>query len=221
MTNLKFQQQLEKTRALTRALHSLDIDLSDAATDRQYSLAGNLFYVLHAPDNEIYINIKINDQNNPAHKLVKGLGFLVAHEALYITTPAGQAGTMTILHGFSDPDLFSVIDNRPGLVDDLASIRDELRGDTTFEGYDAVVVPQTTSGIVWGENATRKAISIQALSTNTDVIFLGFDSDLTIGGSGKWAFELQPGQAVTIDDYRGDFYAVSASSGQIIGIGEW
>ena len=95
-----------------------------------------------------------------------------------------------------------------------------MQGDVTPENY----IGHLMSGgidLVMAARAARKGCSLQALSTNAGNIFIGFDNTVTLGGApGIWVWELQPGQAVTIDDYRGPLYAISIVN-QVLGTGEW
>lgn len=215
----EFQEQLERSRALTRSLHSFDIDLAIAATDKPYAIAGNLIYIIHAPDHLSYIEIRFNEISNPKHKLVLMLGLRAYHERIFITTPAGQAGNITILHGKVDPELFAVIDNRSAGIGDML---EELRGDLTFENFTGVAITAAPGATpIMAARADRKDGIIHALSTNTGSVFLGFADTVTVGGApGIWFSELQPGMAWPCDDYRGPVYGI-ATAAQVVGMGEW
>ena len=70
---------------------------------------------------------------------------------------------------------------------------------------------------VLAANADRKSFSIQAKSTNTGFIYIGFDNTVT---STKWWAELQAGQSCDGDDYRGPLHAIATLAGQLIGYAE-
>jgi len=75
--------------------------------------------------------------------------------------------------------------------------------------------------LIMAARAARKACCIQALSTNTGSVFLGFANTVTVGGApGIWFKELQPGMSFAVDDYRGPIYGI-ATAQQIVGTGEW
>jgi len=213
-----FQKRLEASRALTRALHSFDIDLSIAANDKEYAIAGNLFYVLHSPLADDYIEIRLNEIDNPRIMLLKMLGLRAYHERVFITTPAGQTGNMTILHGKVDPELFAVIDNRSVSSATMDAIRDELRGDTTVEDWGTEKTIGFAAVEILAANADRKGWSCQAKSTNTGLIYVGFDNTVT---SAKWWAELQAGVPCGMEDYRGAVFAIASLAGQLVGWGEW
>ena len=215
----EFQKQLERSRALTRSLHSFDINLAIAAADKEYSIAGNLIYIIHAPDHLSYIDIRFNEISNPKHRLVLMLGLRAYHERIFVTTPAGQAGNITILHGIVDPELFAVIDNRSAGIGDML---EELRGDLTHEDFTGLAITAAPGASeIMAVRTDRKAGFIQALSTNTGSVFLGFADTVTVGGApGIWFAELQPGMGWTCDDYRGPVYGI-ATAAQVVGMGEW
>jgi hypothetical protein len=219
-----FQQQLDMVRQLgLQAVQEIVIDLSVAAADQEYNLSGNFFYVNVAPDQEVYVAVKINGSNNKAINWTKQMGFIHPYNRLYITTPTGQTGTMKILIASEAPELFNVVDNRSAISDATTGIYNELRGDTTPE----VIASEKTVGSgatvqLIASNANRKGCTVQAKSTNTGIVYIGFyGSGPYIVTSTKWVAELQAGMAFSIDDYRGDIYAIASAAGQLVGGGEW
>ena len=201
-----------------QAVQEIEIDLSVVAADHEYNLSGNYFYVKEAPDQNMYVEVKINGSNNKVIAWTKQTGFIHPYNRLYITTPAGQTGTMTILLASEAPELFNVVDNRSAISEATAGILDELRGDTTPETVGTEKTIGAAAAIVISANADRKGCNVQAKSTNTGIIYVGFDNTVT---STKWVAELQAGQAFSIDDYRGDIYAIATAAGQLVGWGEW
>lgn len=215
-----FQQQLDMVRQLgLQAVSEIEIDLSVAAADHEYNLSGNFFYVNVAPDQDVYVAVKINGSNNKAINWTKQTGFIHPFNRLYITTPAGQTGTMKILIASEAPELFDVVDNRSAISDAMSGVLGELRGDTTPEtvGTEKTVGSGAAVEII-AANANRKGCTVQAKSTNTGIIYIGFDNTVT---STKWVAELQAGQAFSIDDYRGDIFARASAAAQLVGWGEW
>lgn len=214
-----FQEQLDLVRQLgLQAVQQISVDLSVVAADHEYNLSGNYFYVKEAPDQDVYVEVKINGSNNKAIPWTKQTGFIHPFNRLYITTPAGQTGTMTILLASEAPDLFDVIDNRSAISEAMAGVLDELRGDTTPETVGTEKTIGAAAAIVLASNAGRKGCNVQAKSTNAGIVYIGFDNTVT---SAKWVAELQAGQAFSIDDYRGDIYAIATAAGQLVGWGEW
>lgn len=199
------------------------IDLAIAQIDFEYSIAGNFFYVWDAPDVNSYIEVRVNNTNQPAIEFHRMTGLITPFDKLYITTPAGQAGNLILLIGTEAPQLLEIIDNRSATITGIGEIRDELRGQTAAGTFAAVAVG-VVAVQVFAANANRHACIIQAPSTNTRNIFLGFANTVTAGGGppgGLWLAELQPGMAFSVDDYRGPIFAIATLAAQVVGVGEW
>jgi len=215
----KYREQLEMVHQLgLQVAQQISIDLSVVVTDQEYNLAGNYLYIKDAPDQDSYIDVKINASNQPAISWAKQTGFIHPFNRLYITTPAGQTGTMKILVAAEAPELFAVVDNRSAISESMNDVLAELQGDTTHEDWGTEKTVGTTAVEVLDANADRKACIIQAKSTNTGIIYIGFDNTVT---STKWIAELQAGMAFSVDDYRGALFAIGSAAGQLVGWGEW
>ncbi len=105
------------------------------------------------------------------------------------------------------------------IATDTAVIAAELQGDQAFETVGPEITPAaTTATIVLASNADRKGCVVQAKSTNTDPVYIGFDNTVT---DTRWVVELQPGQGYTWDNYRGDIWSYAVPANQDIGYGEW
>jgi len=201
-------------------LKKIVINLAIAATDLEYGIAGNMFYVFDAPSGT-YIDIKVNETRENPISFVEQTGLRTPFDKLYITTPAGQAGNLTLVYGTEAPDLVDVIDNRSALTANVDAIRDELRGDTAPEGGGEVTVGAAAVQAL-AANADRKGCIIQADFSNTGLVYLWFDNTATTAAGGnKWFGVLAAGMAFTVDDYRGDIYAIATAANQLIGTGEW
>lgn len=200
----------------------IEIDLGTLEIDREFSISGNVFYIYSAPDESSYVNVKVNETREPAIPYTVHTGLETPFYRLYITTPAGQAGTMIIIYGTEAPEFLKILDNRSVTVAGVGGMLEELRGDVTPENFIGVTITAAPGAtLIMAARADRKGCSIQALSTNTGSVFLGFDNTVTVGGApGIWWLELQPGGSVSIDDYRGPIYGI-ATAQQIIGTGEW
>jgi len=214
---MDFQQQLELVRSLQNA-QQIEIDLALVQVDKPYNFAGNYFYVFEAPDQTSYIEVKTNATNQPAIGWVKQTGFIQPFTKLYITTPAGQAGTMKVLIASMAPELFMVVDNRSAISLTMNDVLAQLQGDITPENWDTEKTVGTAAVSILAANANRKACNVQAKSTNTGRIYVGFANTVT---SSKWVAELLPGMAFSVDDYRGDIYAIADIAAQLVGWGEW
>ncbi len=216
---MNFEQQLESVgRSGLVNNQQIEIDLAIAIVDKELNLAGNYFYILNAPNQTSHIDVKTNATNQPAISWVKQTGFLQPFTKLYITTPAGQAGTMTVLIACMAPELFTIIDNRSAISESMNDVLAELQGDITPENWGTEITVGIAAVSVISANADRKACIIQNKSTNSGIVYVGFDNTVT---SSKWIAELQPGMAFPLDDYRGDLYAIATAAGQLVGWGEW
>ncbi|MBW8003348.1 MAG: hypothetical protein FVQ80_15265 [Planctomycetes bacterium] len=197
----------------------LDIDLSIALTDQPYHISGNLFYIFSAPDESSYLDIKVNETREPVISYSVHTGLVTPFDALYITTPAGQSGTMVLIYGTEAPNLLQIIDNKSTTVAGVGGILDELRGDLTEETWGTEITVGNAAAVqILAANAARKACIIQAKAANTGIVYIGFDNTVT---TTKWIAELQAGMSFAVDDYRGDLYARADAAGQLVGYGEW
>jgi len=218
-----FPEKIDYVRRASMGVPKMFIvNLAVPITDQIYNLAGNLFYVWDAPDQTSLINIKVNNSGEPAIPYTLHTGAITPFDKLLITTPAGQAGNMSIIYATEAPDLLQLIDNRSALSTDLTAILAELRGDLTPEAFIGVTIAAAPGATqIMAARAGRIGCCIQALSTNTGSVFLGFDNTVTVGGApGIWFAELQAGVPFTIDDYRGPIWGI-ATAQQVVGTGEW
>jgi len=218
----KFPRDIEEIRSRDIAMpRKITINLGIVAIDQPYNIAGNLFYVWEAPDVTSYISVRVNSTQQPAIEFRQMTGLITPFDKLYITTPAGQAGNLTLLIATEAPGLLSLIDNRSASITGLAGILAELQGVTAAGTFIGVTVGVAAVAVL-AANANRKACLIQALSTNTGRVFLGFANTVTAGGApGIWFAELQPGQAFCVDDYRGPIFGIATAAAQVVGAGEW
>lgn len=218
-----FERKIELVRKASMGVPKIiNIDLSIVAVDLEYHIAGNLFYIYQSPDESSYVNIKVNETREPAIPYTVHTGLETPFYRLYITTPAGQAGTIQIVYGTEAPGLLKILDNRSVTVAGVGGVLEELRGDVTPENFIGVTVTAAPGAtLIMAARAARKGFSIQALSTNTGNVFLGFANTVTVGGApGIWFAELSPGMSFDLDDYRGPIYGI-ATAQQIVGTGEW
>jgi len=197
------------------------VNLGAAIVDQPFNISGNMFRIWSAPDEASYVYIKINESNEPAVPYQVHTGARTPFDKLLITTPAGQAGDMIIIYGTEAPDMLEMIDDRSTTVAGVGGVLDELRGDLVPEAFIGIAVTAAPGAtLIAAANGTRKSIIIQALSTNTGNVFLGFANTVTVGGApGIWFAELQPGMWYSVDDYRGDIYGI-ATAAQVVGVGE-
>jgi hypothetical protein len=199
----------------------LTINLGAAIVDQPFNISGNMFRIWSAPDESSYITIKVNQSSEAAIPYQVHTGTRTPFEKLLITTPAGQSGEMLLIYGTEAPDMLEMIDDRSTTVAGVGGVLDELRGDLTYEAFIGIAItaaPGATT--IMAARADRKSCIIQALSTNTGSVFLGFANTVTVGGApGIWFAELQPGMSWSVDDYRGPVYGI-ATAAQVVGTGE-
>lgn len=198
---------------------NIEINLADVKSDQELRIAGNYFYVKESPDQTSYVQVRMNRTDGPLIDFTKYLGFVFPFNVLYITTPAGQAGTMKIIIGITDTDeLFRIIDNRSQLSDTMQAILDELKGITAAGTQGSEITVGTSAVQVFAAGANRKGCSMQSKYTNSGIIYLGFENTVS---STIWWKQLMPGDDQAIDDYRGPVYAIASAAGQLLGWGEW
>lgn len=200
------------------AAQQITIDLSVVVNDAEYNLGGNFFYVKDAPDESSYVEVKVNGSNNTAVAWTKQTGFVQPFNRLYITTPSGQTGTMKLLIAAEAPEMFDIIDNRSAMSQNISDVLAELQGDVIPEIWGTEKTVGVAAVKILAANASRKRAIVQAKSTNTGIIYIGFDNTVT---TSKWIAELQASMALPVGDYRGDLYAIATAAAQKIGWGEW
>ncbi len=217
MPESDFRGQLDQVHKMGLApARQIDIDLGEVKPDREFNISGNFFYIKDAPGLTEYIDVKVNSSGRPAVSWSKQTGFIQPFNRLYITTPAGQAGTMKILIASEAPTLFNILDHRSAISLVMQDVLNELQGDVTPENWNQATIGVAQSEVL-AANADRKSFSIQAKSTNAGIVYVGFDNTVT---STKWWAELQPGQSCDGDDYRGPLHAIATVAGQLIGYAE-
>lgn len=218
-----FSKKIDYVRRASMGVpKTFTINLANQILDQPYNLSGNVFYVWSAPNETDYINIKVNKSSEPGIQCFRQTGLRTPFDKLLITTPAGQTGDMVILYGTESPDMLDIIDNRSATVAGITDILAELQGDQTPENFIGVTITAAPGAtLIMAADAARKGACIQALSTNTGSVFLGFADTVTVGGApGVWFAELQAGVPFTIDDYRGPIWGI-ATAAQVVGTGEW
>ena len=192
------------------------INLAVPIIDQPYHISGNIYYVWSSPNAEDYIDIKVNKSSEPALRCVRQTGLITPFDKLLITTSADQTGDMVLLYGTEAPELLSIIDNRSVTAIGLSDMLAEMRGDILPEDWDEETVG-VAQQLVMAANADRKSFTIQAESTNTGIIYVGFDATVL---ATKWWAELQAGQSCCGDDYRGPLHVIGSAAGQDYGFSE-
>lgn len=192
------------------------INLALPLIDQPYHISGNIYYVWSSPNEIDYVDIKVNKSSEPALRCPRQTGLITPFDKLLITTPVGQAGDMILLYGTEAPELLSVIDNRSATVAGITDIVNELQGDVLPENWNEATIGVAQAQVL-AANADRKSFTIQAESTNTGIVYIGFDATVL---ATKWWAELRAGESCDGDDYRGPLHAIASAAGQDIGYAE-
>ncbi len=218
-----FQEKIELIRKTSMGVPKIiNIDLGTAIADQEFNIAGNLFYVFNAPSEAEYVGIRINETREPMINFSALTGMETPFYRLYITTPAGQAGTLQIIYGTEAPEMLRIIDNRSTTVAGVGGVLDELRGDVTPELVGAEITCGVAQVQLLAANANRKGCNLCADILNTGNVYLGFDATVTTSAGGDiWFHVLTPGASFQIDDYRGPIHAIATLANQEVGVGEW
>jgi hypothetical protein len=200
---------------------TFDIDLSIAIVDQEYAIAGNIMYIVHAPDDTVYVDVKFNANRESTHRLYRAMGFETPFDRMFITTPAGQTGTITVVYATEAPELMRVIDNRSSTSLGMNQLVAELQGDATPENWGEVTVGAAAVQLL-AANTNRKACWIDSDPNNTGIVYLGFDNTVTTAAGGNiWFKALMANGGWGVDDYRGAIFGIATAAGQLIGTGEW
>lgn len=99
----------------------------------------------------------------------------------------------------------------------LAEILAELTGLSSGEIWGTQKTIGVAQSEVMAANSSRHSGSVQAKSTNTGIIYIGYDNTVL---TTKWIAELQAGQGFSFDDWKGTIHAIASAAGQLLGYGE-
>lgn len=213
-------QMKEVRRREISPVRRINIDLSTVIVDQPFHLGGNFFYVWQTPGTNDYVNIKVNNNREIAAPYYQQTGQMVPFDTLYISTPAGQTGTMIILYGTEWPELVSMIDNRAAVSQDIADLLNQLEGDAAPDNWGEITAGAGALLVV-DPNANRKSLGITSDVANTGFVYLGFTNAVTTrAGGALWFHVLQPGGFWSIDDYQGAVYCIATAANQYIGYAE-
>ena len=197
----------------------LYIDLAVAHNNLCFNLTGNFFYVIESADPANNFDIRFNEVREPAFNLVRQMGFYTPYYQFFITNDAQPAGNVTIVYGTLARPFLDIIDNRSPVATGIDAVRDELRGDVAPEGYGVVAVG-AAAGVAVAANVDRKSLIIQhelAVDGGVGIVYLGFSAAVT---AANYFIALNPGDYWSIDDYRGDVYAIRSAGATNISYGE-
>ncbi len=99
----------------------------------------------------------------------------------------------------------------------LLQLLEQMAGLSSGQIWDTEKTIGVAASVVMALNADRHSGAVQAKSTNTGKIYIGYDNSVTLT---KWIAELQPGQSCSFDDWLGPIFAISDTAAQLLGYGE-
>ena len=191
----------------------LYIDLAVANVDLKLDIAGNFFYIFRTSGTTENLNIKVNEQREPAFNFTRRKGFITPYYRLYITNDAQPGGWAIILYGTQAPDFLQVIDNTSETDEVLA----QLEGDLAAEGYNRVAAG-AAAGLLVAANANRKSLTIQHDPVaGVGFVYIGYDNTVL---ATKAIAALAPGATYSIDNYRGAIWGIRSGAATNIFFGE-
>ena len=123
-----------------------------------------------------------------------------------------NAGSVTVEYIMST----GIVRSSPTILS-LIEILAELTGTASGEVWDTEKNIGVAQSEVMAANASRHSGAVQAKSTNTGIIYIGYDNTVT---TSKWIAELQAGQSYSFDDWLGTIHAIATAADQKLGFGE-
>lgn len=197
------------------------LKLDSARTRVEFNITGSSIWVLTATDTTCAITLQLNETENDEFTLTgKQKGVRGIFHRFFVTNSAQASKTVTLAIATQLTDYFEPLDtsSQVEILTVLEAIRDELLGSSTGTYDTEKTVGNAATVAVLAANTTRKAFMVQAKAANTGVIYIGFDNTVS---ATKWVAQLQAGQSLLLDDYRGAIHAIASAAGQLLGFGEW
>ncbi|KKN29776.1 hypothetical protein LCGC14_0840740 [marine sediment metagenome] len=189
-------------------------ELTLAAGERKRVDEVASFFMLISNTGTLRIKIAIDD--DPLSDIPTGYEYRELKEDFFykhIDFKNPNVGSITIEYIMSS----GIVRSSPTIIA-LDEILAELRGEAVAGTDDTEKTIGVAQSTVLAVNTSRKAFNLQAKSTNSGKIYLGFTNAVTLT---KWFAELQAGQACMLDDYRGPVFAIADAADQKLGWGEW
>lgn len=172
------------------------------------------FFMLVSNTGTLKVKIAIDD--DPLSDIPTGYEYREPKEDSFykhIDFQNPNAGSVTIEYVMSS----GIVRSSPTIIA-LDDILAELQGVATEGTDDTEKIIGVAQSTVLAANTSRKAFNVQAKSTNTGIIYLGFTNAVT---TTKCFAELQAGQPCMMDDYRGPVFAIADAADQKLCWGEW
>ena len=123
-----------------------------------------------------------------------------------------NAGSITIEYILST----GIVKSSP-TIESLAEILEELRGLSTGEIWGTELTVTALAQVVMVANPSRHSGWVQAKSTNSGIMYIGYDNTVDFT---KWIAELLPSQSFSFDDWLGAIWVISTEANQKLGYGE-
>lgn len=193
------------------------IPLDVALVDLKLNIAANFLYAKEASDDDVYIDIKFNEQREPAFRFRKMQGFYTPFYQFYLSHPAQAGGEIELVYGTLAKDFIDVIDNRSAASDLLADVIAQLQGDLAAENVGTRVAVNAAATVLLAANNNRRSCIIQHAPDGVGTICLGFDNTVTVA---NYFISLAPGDVYTIDDYRGAIQGIRTGAATNAQVGE-
>lgn len=188
-----------------------EMKLAAGATKRVNEIASFFMLVSNTGDQDMRISI----DDSPFSQIPIGYEYSEKKEDefyAHIDFQNPNAAEVTIEYVMST----GVIRTFPTVIA-LSAILAEMTGVGSGEIWDTEKTIGVAQSQVMAANAARHSGAVQAKSTNTGKIYIGYDNTVSLT---KWIAELQPGQSYSVDDWLGALHAISDTAAQLLGYGE-
>lgn len=164
----------------------------DNGSESLLNKIGNAVYIVDAPG-----DVLVTTSNGDTVTLSEGRGFRFASEYIWLRLRnEGTSGLIVVIVGGGD------------YIDAQISGAVDVNVSTNFD-YAQVDVGLVAVQVAAPNANRKKGLTIKSMSTNTDAIYIG-DVDTVTALDG---FELEPGEALTLQN-RSGAYAIAAAAGQ-------
>jgi len=188
-----------------------ELKLAAGAKKRVHEVASFFMLVSNTGDKKIRISI----DDSPLSEMPIGYEYSEKKEDEFYTHIDFQnpnAAEVTVEYIMST----GVIRTFPTIIA-LLQLLEQMAGLTSGEIWDTEKTIGVAQSQVMALNADRHSGAVQAKSTNTGKIYIGYDNTVAIT---KWIAELQPGQSYSFDDWQGTIHAIADAADQLLGYGE-
>ncbi len=180
--NLSAQNQIASIKKIVQQkpnlYDSVVINIANAVTDYQLKLHGDFLYVMDAPAS-LNATVKFSDSKADPLILTKGRRYVMPFVKLFITIPAGQVGTMTLIIGKDAAFDFSDI----GVVNINAitnPVKDQAANNFNVAGSPVNVGAGAT--LIVAANANRQSITV--INEGANPVRFGGAGVVFAGGAG-------------------------------------